>query len=101
MVLDLKILMYRNTDETKRLKKIKVDSDQEMKGALKQLKELSESRDSMQQELVALQEVRDTAQEIAEAMDIPEGDGDEPLSLAGRLRKVPEAFERYVSTITR
>ena len=72
-----------------------------MKGALKQLKELSESRDSMQQELVALREVRDAAQEIAEAMDIPEGDGDEPLSLAGRLRKVPEAFERYVSTITR
>ena len=101
MVLDLKILMYRNTDETKRLKKIKADSDQEMKGALKQLKELSESRDSMQQELVALREVRDAAQEIAEAMDIPEGDRDEPLSLAGRLRKVPEAFERYVSTITR
>ena len=101
LVLDLKILMYRNTEETKSLKKIKADSDQEMKGALKQLKELSESRDSMQQELVALQEVRDAAQEIAEAMDIPEGDGDESLSLAGRLRKVPGAFERYVSTITR
>ena len=55
----------------------------------------------MQQELVALREVRDTAQEIAEAMDVPERDGDELLSLAGRLRKVPEAFERYVSTITR
>jgi len=55
----------------------------------------------MQQELVALREVRDSAQEIAKAMDIPEGDGDEPLSLAGRLCKVPEAFERYVSTITR
>jgi len=34
-------------------------------------------------------------------MDIPERDGDEPLLLAGRLRKVPEAFERYVTTITR
>ena len=101
MVLDLKILMYRNTEETKSLKKIKADSDQEMKGALKQLKELSESRDSMQQELVALREVRDAAQEIVEAMDIPEVDGGEPLSFAGRLRKVPEAFERYVSTITR
>ena len=47
MVLDLKILMYQNADEIERLKKIKADSDQEMKGALKQLKELSESRDSM------------------------------------------------------
>ena len=28
-------------------------------------------------------------------------DEDEPLSLAGKLRKVPEAFERYVSATTR
>ena len=34
-------------------------------------------------------------------MEIPEGNEDEPLSLAGKLRKVPEAFERYVSTTTR
>ena len=68
---------------------------------MKQLKELSESRDSMQQELVALREVRDAAQEVAEAMEIPEGNEGEPLSLAGKLRKVPEAFERYVSTTTR
>ena len=101
MVLDLKILMYRNANEIEKLKTIKADSDQEMEGALKQLKELSESRDSMQRELVTLREVRDAAQEIAEAMDIPEGDEDEPLSLAERLRKVPEAFKRYASTITR
>ena len=101
MVLDLKILMYRNTDEIEKLKKIKTDSDQEMEGALKQLKELSESRDSMQRELVTLREVRDAAQEIAEAMEIPEGNEGEPLSLAKKLRKVPEAFERYVSTTTR
>jgi DNA-directed RNA polymerase specialized sigma24 family protein len=55
----------------------------------------------MQRELVMLREVRDAAQEIAEAMDIPEGNEDEPLSLAGKLRKLPEAFERYVSTTTR
>ena len=34
-------------------------------------------------------------------MDIPVRDGDEPLTLAGRLRKVPGAFERFVSHITR
>ena len=39
----------------------------------------------MQQELVELRQVRDAAQEVAEVMDIPEGDEDEPLSLAGRL----------------
>ena len=68
---------------------------------MKQLKELSKSRDSMQHELVTLQEVRDAAQEVAEVMEIPEGNENEPLSLAGKLRKVPEAFERYVSTTTR
>ena len=34
-------------------------------------------------------------------MEIPEGNEDEPLSLAGKLRKVPEAFERFVSATTR
>ena len=93
--------MYQNADEIEKLKKITTDSNQEMVGAMKQLKELSESRDSMQQELVALQEVRDAAQEVAEVMEIPEGNENEPLSLAGKLRKVPEAFERYVTTTTR
>ena len=40
-----------------------------------------------------LRQVRDAAQEIAEVMDISEGEEDEPLTLAGKLRKLPEAFE--------
>ena len=48
MVLDLKILMYRNADEIEKLKRIKEDSDWEAVIVLKQLKDLSESRDSMQ-----------------------------------------------------
>ena len=61
MVLDLKILMYRNADEIEKLKKIKENCDQEMVGTMKQLKELLESWDSMRQELVALREIRDAA----------------------------------------
>ena len=34
-------------------------------------------------------------------MEIPEGNEDEPISLAGKLHKLLEAFERYVSTTTR
>ena len=101
MVLDLKILMYRNADEIEKLKRNKEDSDREAVIAMTQLKDLSESRDSMQQELVELRQVRDAAQEIAETMEIPKGNGDEPLMLAGKLRKVPECFERYVSNPTR
>ena len=47
----------------------------------------------MQQELVELRQVRDAAQEIAEVMEIPEGNEDEPLSLAGKLRKVPKPLK--------
>ena len=64
MVLDLKILMYRNADEIEKLKKITEDSDQEMATALKQLKDLSESRDLMQQELEELRVVKDAAQDV-------------------------------------
>ena len=84
-----------------KLKRIKEDSDQEAVIVLQQLKTLSESWDSMQQELVELRQVRDATQEVAEIVEIPEGNEDEPLTLAGRLRKVPESFERYVSTTTR
>ena len=48
-----------------------------------------------------LRDVRDAALEVTEAMEIPQRDGDEPLTLVGRLRTVPGAFERFVSTITR
>ena len=93
--------MYRNADKIKKFKRIKEDSDREAVTVLQQLKTLSESRDSMQQELVELRQVRDAAQEVAEIMEIPEGNEDEPLTLAGKLRKVPECFGRYVSTTTR
>ena len=101
LVLDLKILMYQNADEIEKLKKIKEDSNREAVTALKQLKDLSESRDLMQQELEELREVRDATQDVVGLVEIPEGNEDEPLTLAGRLRKVPESFERYVSTSTR
>ena len=93
--------MYRNADEIERLKKIKEDSDREAATMLQQLQTLPESRESMQRELVELREVRDAALEVAEAMDIPQEDGDESLTLAGRLRRVPGAFKRFVSNITR
>ena len=48
MVLDLKILMYRNTNKIEKLKRIMEDSDREVVTAMKQLKDLSESRDLMQ-----------------------------------------------------
>ena len=93
--------MYRNANEIEKLKRVKEDSDREAVTVLKQLKDLSESRDLMQQELVELRHVRDAAQDVAEIVELPEGNEDESLTLAGNLRKVPESFKRYVSTTTR
>jgi hypothetical protein len=45
--------------------------------------------------------VKDAAQDVAKLVEIPEGNEDKPLTLAGRLHKVPKSFERYVSTTTR
>ena len=53
--------MYRNADGIEKLKKIKEDSDREAASMLQQLKTLSESRDSMQRELVEQRDVRDAA----------------------------------------
>ena len=97
LVLDLKILMYRNADEIEKLNRIKADSNQEMATMLQQLKTLSESRDLMQREL---QELKDAAQDVVGLLEIPEGNEDEPLTLAGKLRKVPESFEKFVSATT-
>jgi len=93
--------MYRNADEIEKLKKIKEDADREAVTTLKQLKELSASRDLMHQELEELGPVRDVAQVVVEIVEIPEENEDEPLTLAGKLLKVPECFERCVSTTTR
>ena len=101
MVLDIKILMYRNADEIEKLKKIKEDFDREAVTALKQLKDLSESWDLMQQELIELRDVRDAAQDVVGLVETLEETEYEMLTLAGRLRMVPESFERYVSTTTR
>ena len=78
-----------------------MDSDKEMTTALQKLKELSESRDLMQQELEELRELKVAAQAMADIVEIPEGNENEPLTLAGRLQKVPECFQQYDSTTTR
>ena len=101
LVLDLKILMYRNADDIEKLKKIKADSDQEMAIALQQLKDLSESLDLMQWELEELRELKDAAQAMANIVELPEGNEDESLTLVERLRKVPECFQLYASMTTR
>ena len=98
LVLDLKILRYQNTYKIEKLKKIKADYDQEMATTLQNLKELSESKDVLQREL---EELKVAARAMVDIVEIPEENADKPLTLAGKLQKVPECFLQYVSTTTR
>ena len=89
--------MYQNTDEIEKLKKIKADSDKEMMEALQKLKELSESNAALKEEL---DELKVAAQAVVDTVEISEDNADEPLSLVGKLQKVPQCFLRYVSETT-
>ena len=97
-MLDLKIFMYRNADEINKLRKIKADSDKQMVEALQQVKSLSSSKTALQQEL---EELKVAAQAVVDVVEISEDNADEPLSLAGKLQKVPQCFLQYVSVATR
>ena len=46
-MLDLKLLMYRRTDEIEKLQKMKADYDVQLVEMLQQVKDLSESRASL------------------------------------------------------
>jgi len=86
--------MYRNADEIEKLKKIKEDSDRESVTVLQQLKDLSAGT-------CRAEECEGCCPRNCRDYGYPKGNEGEPLSLAGQLRNVPEAFERYVSTTTR
>jgi len=70
LVLDLKILIYRSADEIEKIKKIKADSNKVILEAMQKLKDLSEFRDLVQQEL---EELKVDAQAVADIMEIRRG----------------------------
>ena len=92
-MLDLKILMYRNTDGIKKLRKIKDDSDKEMLEAIQQVKNLSDSNTALHQEL---EELKVAAQAVVDMVETPEDGAEAPLSQAGKLRRFPQGVLQYV-----
>jgi len=57
--------------------------------ALDKLIELSESKTAQQQEL---DELKVAAQAVVDIVEIPEDNAEVPLSLVGKLQKVPQCF---------
>jgi len=58
------------------------------------VKNLSDSNTALQQEL---EDLKVAAQAVVDIVEIPDDDAEALLSLAGKLRKVPQCFLQYVS----
>ena len=65
---------------------------------LQQVKSLSDSNTSLQQEL---DELKFAAQAVVDMVDIAEDDAEAPLPLVEKLRRVPQGVMRYISATTR
>lgn len=86
MVLDLKLLMYRHTNEIEKLQKIKADSDKQLVKMLQQVKNLLDSNIALQQEL---DQLKVAAQAVVNMVDVLEENAEAPLTQVEQFRKVP------------
>ena len=84
-MLDLKLLMYRHADKIEKLQKMKADFDVQLVEMLQQIKDLSESKASLQQQL---DELKVAAQAVLDMVDISGEDDGAPLSLVEQLQRV-------------
>ena len=89
LVLDLKILIYQSADEIEKIKKIKADSNKVILEAMQKLKDLSEFRDLVQQEL---EELKVAAQAVADIMEIRRGMQTSRSRWQGSYGKSSKAF---------
>ena len=97
-MLDLKLLMYCRADEIEKLQKMKADFDTQLVDMLRQVKDLSESKISLQQKL---DELKVTAQAVMDMVDLSEEEAEAPFTLVEQLRKVPQGIIKYHSETTR
>ena len=75
LVTDLKNIMYRHADATKKLTKIKTEANKQMISDMKQIRDLAADRDQKAQQLVDL----DAAAQVVIGMVEEEDAGDKSL----------------------
>ena len=88
LVTDLKNIMYRRTDAVEKLTKIKADTDKQMIGDMKQIRELS-------------QQLADLEVAAKVVIDMVEDEGAGEKSLLERLREVPQRLSSFFSDTSR
>ena len=88
LVTDLKNIMYRHADAVEKLTKIEADTDMQMIGDMKQIRELS-------------QQLADLEVAAKVVIDMVEDEGAGEKSLLERLREAPQRLSSFFSETSR
>ena len=98
LVTDLKLLLYRRTDEIKKLTNIKKDTDCQLVETMQQIKNLAVERDLYRKEI---NDLKVAAQAIVDMVNPPEKDTDASGTLLEWLQRAPQGIIKYLSDTTR
>jgi hypothetical protein len=72
LLIDMKNMLYRRTDDVERLQKVIADTEQQFTGCLQQIKTLGEGKEQRQKEL---EDLRGATQKLLDMVD-PQEDGE-------------------------
>jgi septal ring factor EnvC (AmiA/AmiB activator) len=94
LLTDVKNMLYRRTDDVKRLQKVIADTEQQFVDCLQQIKTLGEDKEERQKELEQcqkeLEDLKGAAQQLVDMVDPQEGDEADERSLLERLIGAPQ-----------
>jgi hypothetical protein len=94
LLTDVKNILYRHTDDVERLKKVIADTEQQFIDCLQQIKTLGEVKEQRQKEL---EDLRGTAQQLINMVDLQEGGEADRRSLLGRLLGAPQKVFSFIA----
>jgi hypothetical protein len=94
LLIDVKNMLYRCTDNIERLQKVIGDTEQQFVYCLQQVKTLGEKDERRQKEL---EDLRGAAQELMDMVDPPEEGEASPRPLLERLRGAPQKVVKFLS----
>jgi hypothetical protein len=94
LLTDVKNLLYRRTDDVKRLQKVISDTEQQFADCLQQVKTLGEKDEQRQKEL---EDLRRAAHELVNRVGPPEEGEASQRPLLERLREAPKKVLKFLS----
>jgi hypothetical protein len=87
-------MLYRRTDDVKRLQKVVADTEEQFTDCLRRIKTLGEKDERQQKEL---EDLRGAAQELVDMIDPLEEGEASPRPLLERLRGAPKKVLKFLS----